>query len=260
MTNPSPDPTLRFSDRVEDYIRYRPSYPVQVIDVLEQDCGLTPEAVIADIGSGTGILSTLLLAKGNVVFGVEPNLEMRSAAQRLLHAYPGFRSINGTAEATGLAASSIDLIVAAQAFHWFDAPRARDEFSRVLRPDGWVALVWNQRRHSAVGFLAAYEELLQASAGDYKAVRERRFDPDAIGAFYAPGKFKTAHFENHQDFDYEGLKGRLLSSSYAPREGQPGHDAMIENLRRVFDTHQQSGSVRFEYDTVVYYGRLIPRR
>ncbi|HWY76835.1 MAG TPA: class I SAM-dependent methyltransferase, partial [Verrucomicrobiae bacterium] len=214
---------------------------------------------IADVGSGTGILTELCLKNGNVAFAVEPNEEMRAAADRLLAGYPGFRSIKGTAEATALPDQSVDLIVAGQAFHWFDRQRARSEFARILRPGGWVVLIWNDRRTSSTAFLRDYEELLQTCAVDYRAVDHKQVDAAAIGSFFEPGPLKRSVFENRQVFDFEGLKGRLLSSSYAPEPGHPKHTPMIEKLDLIFHKHQQNGRVVFEYDTLVYYGQLMIR-
>src|SRR5437870_2796600 len=149
-------PKERFSRRVENYVKYRPGYPGAVLDWLRQHCGLTADWVIADIGSGTGFLAELFLKNGNRVFGTEPNSEMRAAGETLLKKYSRFVSVDGSAEATGLDSSSVDLITAGQAFHWFDRPRARQEFERILKPGGWAALVWNERLINTP-FLVAYD-------------------------------------------------------------------------------------------------------
>jgi len=251
------DSTRRFSNRVENYIAYRPRYPKEVLQGLKSDCGLNPESIIADIGSGTGILAELFLADGNRVFGVEPNLEMREAGERLLKGQPGFTSIDGTAEATTLASQSVDFITAGQAFHWFDPERCREEFRRILRAEGWVVLVWNDRRTEATPFLKAYEQLLLAHATDYDQVNHKRIDADVVREFFGAEPARKI-FPNSQSFDVTSLRGRLLSSSYVPEAGQPGHGEMIEALNRVFEAHQEEGRVTFEYDTLVYYGRCIP--
>lgn len=253
------DPTRRFSNRVDNYIRYRPSYPAAVLDPLRQR-GLTAEWVIADIGSGPGNLTRLFLDNGNPVYGVEPNTEMRQAGERLLQDYPAFTSVEGTAEATTLPDDSVDLVVAGQAFHWFDHQRARSEFERILKPPRLVALMWNERRLASTPFLAAYERLLREYGTDYAQVRHRAAadaaDTAALQEFFAPHGYELASFTNEQVFDVEGLRGRLLSSSYAPTAGQPGHDAMLEALRSLFDAHQTDGVVTLEYDTRVYDGRI----
>ena len=251
------DPTKRFSSRVENYVRFRPGYPPEVLGLLRDDCGLTNEATVADIGSGTGKLAELFLANGNRVFGVEPNREMRAAGERLLRPFPRFTSIDGTAEATTLPGHSADFISAGQAFHWFDAEECRAEFSRILKPGGWVVIVWNDRHVDSTPFLAAYEELLRACSTDYENVNHRRFnDGVAITQFFR-GQPRRENFPNAQRFDFDGLQGRLLSSSYAPEAGQPRHDEMLAALKNIFDAHQKDGQVVFEYETRVYCGRLV---
>ena len=249
------DPTLRFSDRVENYIRYRPGYPPQVLETLHAECGLTPAAVVADIACGTGIFTRMLLQNGNRVYGVEPNREMREAAERLLADHPNFTSVAGTAEATTLPDRSIDLTTAAQAAHWFDLPKARQEFARILKPAGWAVLIWNERSTDASPFLRAYEELLVKYGTDYEQVRHEH-TTDNIAEFFTPAQFKSRVFDMRQDFDYAQLEGRLLSSSYAPTQGHPNYEPMLRELRRVFDAYKMAGRVSMEYFTRVYYGRL----
>ncbi|MGI8968467.1 MAG: class I SAM-dependent methyltransferase [Chloroflexota bacterium] len=251
------DPTQRFSDRVDDYIAYRPSYPKAVIDLLAHECGLTADWVVADIGSGPGNLTRVFLDNGNPVYGVEPNREMRQAGERLRSTYSQFTSVAGTAEETTLADNSVDLVTAGQAFHWFNQADARREFRRILRPPHWVALIWNERRIDSTPFLVAYEQLLLTYGTDYTDVQHRNAaDTMALTEFFTPGGYEHATFENRQVFDYAGLRGRLLSSSYTPQAGQPGHDAMLDELHSLFNAHRESGRVSFEYDTTVYYGRL----
>ncbi|HEX5222690.1 MAG TPA: class I SAM-dependent methyltransferase [Verrucomicrobiae bacterium] len=247
-------PTERFSSRVENYVRYRPGYPAQILELLRNACNLSADSVVADIGSGTGKLTEVLLGSGCRVFGVEPNREMREAGERLLKD-PRFTSVAASAETTTLQTNSVDLIVAGQAFHWFDREKSRAEFLRILKPDGQVVLIWNDRRTDATPFLAAYEGLLREFATDYEQVNHRNLDSVMLSKFFrTEPRFKKFCYAQH--FDFEGLKGRLLSSSYAPEAGQPGHDAMLGGLREVFDTHQKQGQVAFEYDTLVYYGSL----
>lgn len=249
------DSKSRFSNRVEDYVRYRPGYPAEILSLLRKECGLTSESVIADIGSGTGISTDLFLKNGNHVFAVEPNREMREAAERLLTGSQCFTSVNGTAEATSLPDQSMDFVVAGQAFHWFDPERSRTEFKRILRAPGWVVLIWNDRRTDSTPFLVGYEQLLQDFATDYQQVDHKRINADVLRNFFHTEPH-LASFPNFQHFDFTGLKGRLLSSSYAPAVGQPNHQEMLESLKRLFETSQENGRVTFEYDTKVFYGKL----
>ena len=252
------DPTQRFSSRVENYVKYRPGYPQGVLGLLEDKCGMTAAAIVADVGSGTGILTELLLQQGNQVFAVEPNPEMRAAAELRLSGQLNFASVAGTSEATTLPDQSVEVITAAQAFHWFDREKARREFLRILKTDGWVALIWNDRHTESTPFLRAYEQLLRTHATDYAEVDHKQMDAKVIGAFLGVGRFGQASFPNRQLFDFEGLRGRLESSSYAPEAGHPKHAPMLKDLHTLFDAHQNGGQVAFEYDTVVYFGQLQP--
>jgi SAM-dependent methyltransferase len=249
------DATKRFSSRVDNYIKYRPSYPQALIDLLAAECGLSSDSTIADIGSGTGILAELLLQRGYEVIGVEPNDEMRSAGDRLLQGYPRFTSVAGTAETTTLSDGSVDLVTAGQAFHWFDHERFRAECVRILKPSGSVALIWNDRRLDSSPFLQAYERLLLTHGTDYTAVNHKQFDDESMKRFFGAGRFHKASFENLQTFDFEGVKGRLLSSSYVPEADHPSYQPMLDELQQIFGQHQTHGQVVFEYDTIVYYGQ-----
>ena len=250
------DSTRRFSSRVGNYVRYRPAYPPAVLDLLKNGCGLTAGSVIADVASGTGIFTRMLLQNGNRVFGVEPNAEMRKAGEEFLRSYPGFTSVAGTAEATTLADHSVDFVTAAQAAHWFDRENARREFIRISRPGGWTILLWNERRTASTPFLRAYEQLLIEYGTDYQEVRSERAIQQ-IETFFAPSRFQVRTFDYHQEFDYPALEGRLLSSSYTPQASDAGYAPMLRELRRIFEAHQANGRVGFEYDTQVYYGQLV---
>jgi SAM-dependent methyltransferase len=252
---PVQDPTARFSSRVEKYVRYRPSYPKDVVELLRKHCALTSESVIADVASGTGIFTRMLLENGNRVFGVEPNPEMRRAGEEYLASYPRFTSVAGTAEATSLPDRSVDIVTAAQAAHWFDQAKARREFVRILKPGGWAVLIWNERRTDSTAFLRDYEKLLLTYGTDYKEVRHER-TTDEIDGFFSPSAFQSAVLEMRQDCDYAALEGRLLSSSYVPSSDQPGYEPMLEKLRRIFGLHQVGGLVVLPYVTRVYYGQI----
>jgi SAM-dependent methyltransferase len=250
------DSTLRFSDRVAEYVKYRPSYPAGVIAVLQQECGLNPLSVVADIGSGTGILTHLLLPHVAVVYGVEPNQPMRAAAENMLGACSNFKSTASTAEDTGLASDSIDLITAGQAFHWFQREQARQEFFRILKPGGWVVLIWNEHHFDKTPFQVKYEAILQQYAIDYEMVKHRNVSPEAIREFFQPLPCHVQTFPNIQYVDFEGLKGRLLSASYAPKQGHPNYALMIAELKATFDAYQVQGLIDFSYTTQMYYGQL----
>jgi SAM-dependent methyltransferase len=250
------DVTQRFSSRVENYVKYRPGYPDDVIEALRSECGLTADSIVADVGSGTGILTEIFLRNGNVVYGVEPNREMREAAERLLKDYPRFHSVAARAEETTLDDAGVDFITAGQAFHWFDREKTRVEFARILKPRGWVALIWNDRATTTTLFLIAFEKLLKDYSTDYEQVDHRRIDDDVIRDFFGSDQFMLKQIKNSQVFDYDGLKGRLLSSSYAPEEGHPNYEPMLAELERIFQTYQDEGRVVFEYVTQMYYSTL----
>ena len=249
------EPTERFSSRVEHYVRFRPSYPREVVLVLREECALTPESVVADIASGTGLFTRLLLENGNQVFGVEPNDNMRRAGKEFLAAYPRFVSVAGRAEDTTLPDQSVDLVTSAQAGHWFDRELARAEFLRILKPGSFLSLIWNDRRIHGGEFEAAYEELVMQYGLDYEEVQERGRRSDGA-EFFAPSRCQLRVMPNYQDLDYDGLEGRLLSSSYIPQSGHDLYDAMLADLRRIFDKYQRNGTVRVEYDTRVFVGKL----
>jgi SAM-dependent methyltransferase len=247
--------TERFSSRVANYIKYRPSYPATVLELLSVRCGLAATSVVADVGSGTGILTELLLETGAEVYGIEPNREMREAGERLLHDYGRFHSVEGTAEATTLSDACVDLVTASQAFHWFDVQKSRRELGRILRPRGWVALVWNERPLEAVPLLDEYDALLRRHCPEYDRVREMRADEGKMREFFGH-RPEGAVFANRQSFDYAGLEGRLMSSSYAPEAGHPEHEPMIAGLRDLFERHRRAGKVLFPYRTLVFFGQL----
>lgn len=252
---PASNATSRFSDRVENYVRYRPGYPLEALQVLRDECGLAPKHVVADIASGTGIWTRMLLENGNPVFAVEPNAEMRQAGERLLAEFPKFTSVAGTAEATTLADASINFVTAAQAAHWFDRERSRREFARILKPGGWLVLLWNERLTDSTPFLRDYEQLLLTYGTDYEDVRHEK-TTDSVNEFFDPMPFQSHVFEMRQEFDYAGIEGRLLSSSYAPGPEHPNYGPMLRELRCIFDQHAVAGRATFDYKTRVYFGRL----
>ena len=250
------DAKQRFSNRVADYVRYRPGYPTAVIDLLRADCGLCPGHVIADIGSGTGFLSELFLKNGNRVYGVEPNFEMRQAGEEYLASYDGFSDIEGSAESTTLGDSSVDFATAGQAFHWFEPDAARTEFIRILKSTGWVAVLWNERLTDTTPFLRAFEALLRKFGTDYSCVNESYPREEQMRAFFQHSAYHQQRIPNLQVFDFDGLAGRVRSSSYMPADDHPQFLPMMAELRSIFSAHQQDGSVRMEYLTRLYYGHM----
>lgn len=249
------DNTERFSNRVDNYVKYRPSYPAEIISFLEETIQFNKNSVVADIGSGTGILSKLFLDNGNIVYGVEPNAPMRLKAEELLQNYPSFKSINGTAEQTTLHNTSIDLITAAQAFHWFDIAKTKTEFKRILKTNGYCCLIWNERFNDSP-FAKAYDNLLLEFSTDYSKVDHKNIDDKKIETFFSPNRVIKKSFSNKQVFNFYGLKGRLLSSSYAPDEKHPKHKEMIEALQKIFNSFNQNNAVQFNYETKLYLGKL----
>jgi SAM-dependent methyltransferase len=250
------NPTGRFSGLQDLYARFRPSYPTAAIDLILRHCGLGGAgAVLVDVGCGTGISSRLFAACGVAVIGIEPNEEMRRRAERepapAGQPAPVYRA--GRAEATGLADGSVAAVLAAQAFHWFDAPAALREFHRILRPGGWAALVWNERDESDPG-TAAYGDVIR-TAPETDAVEGPR--GRAGEALLCSALFENAEcvpYRNEQELDEEGILGRAFSASYAPREPAAA-DAFAHALRAVFARFRRGGTMTLRYETTVYLAR-----
>ncbi len=250
-----PDPKLRFSGRVADYVRWRPGYPDELVDVVAEHTGLRAGWTVADLGAGTGLSSKPFLERGCAVVAVEPNDEMRAAADADLADHPLFRSVPGSAESTGIADASVHLVLAAQAFHWFERSAVRSECLRILREPRWGAVVWNVRRTDADDFAREYEALLERWGTDYARYRARRIDPVEMTAFFGAVPVERI-MPNAQVFDFEGLRGRLLSSSYVPATGHPDHEPMLFALAELFARRAEGGVVHFHYDTQLFLGSL----
>lgn len=244
------DHTKRFSNRVEDYIKYRPGYPKELIGLLKQEIGLNQTKIIADIGSGTGKSSKPFLENGNFVYGVEPNKEMRAAQEIILNGHANFKSIDGTAEQTKLPDKSIDVIFCGQAFHWFDKEKSKKEFLRILRPNGHMVLAWNSRSTNTA-FQKEYEQTLYATIEAYKKVNHRNIEDADISHFFHPKPMKLIELEQVQQFDLKGLKGRLKSSSYCPKEGRE-YETLMREIEKLFEKFKLDGKVAFKYETQIY--------
>lgn len=252
------DAKQRFSNRVADYVRYRPGYTTAVRDLLRAECGLRSGHVIADIGSGTGFLSELFLKNGNRVFGIEPNEAMRQAGEEYLAEYGNFTSINGSAEATTLEDACADFVISGQAFHWFDQRAALLEFARILKPEGWVVVVWNERLTDTTPFLREYEALIQKFNTDYTKVNENYPREEQMKHFFGANEYRAYEVPNFQEFDFDGVAGRLRSSSYMPASGHANFAPMMAELQKMFAAHNVAGHVRLEYATRIYFGHLQP--
>jgi SAM-dependent methyltransferase len=246
------DTVERFSNRVANYVKYRPGYPREIVGHLAENCDLTPETIIADVGCGPGMSTRMFLENGNRVFGVEPNDAMREAAVEYLAEFDKFAPVKGTSNATALPDASVDMIVAAQAFHWFDPAKTRPEFKRIARAGCWTVLIWNIRQEETTPFLIEYEQFITDHSVDYHVVRHNNITDREVGEFLGDG-FRTATFDNVQVFDFEGLLGRLASSSYMPPEGHESFPAMADDLRTLFAKHQRGGRIEILYDTKIYY-------
>ncbi len=245
----------RFSNRVENYVKYRPGYPAEMIEFFRNELELTTNSIVVDIGSGTGLSANPFLENGNIVYGVEPNEGMRAAAEQFLNGFDNFKSIDGAADRTSLDDGSVDFVIAAQAFHWFEPESTRREFKRILKPGGYVCLIWNERQLDSTPFLIEYEQLLLKYANDYEKVRHENVNEEKLAVFFQTS-FGRRTFGNQQICDFDGLKGRLLSSSYMPAEGDTNYAPMIGELRELFAKHQQVGKIEIRYDTNVFYTQL----
>lgn len=253
---PAADSTERFTDRAGDYAAARPGYPAAIATTLIAELNLAPDAVVADIGSGTGLSCEPFLRAGLPVIGVEPNEAMRAEGDRQLARYAHFRSVAGTAEATSLPDASVDLLTAAQAFHWFDIAPARAEALRILRRPPLAALIWNDRVSTGSRFAEGYEQLLLDFGIDYAKIRHRHAHEDSVAAFFGHHDFRVASFPNPTVLDWTTLLARLNSASYVPKSDHPSHAPMVGRLRRLFDDAAQDGRVTMDYVTRVFYGAL----
>ncbi len=253
----SVDPKVRFTDRVASYVKARPGYPADIVDLLRNNCGLTNSSVVADIGCGTGMLSRMLCEHAHTVYGVEPNDAMRAAAQEFLAGVQNFVAVNGAAENTGLPATSMDLITVAQAFHWFDQKEARHEFMRILKPNGFTALIWNDRKTSGSPVAEAYEQLLLNFGTDYAEVQSRgKQTLETLERFFGHSEIKRATIPNSQHLERDAFVERAISASYMPNEAHARYPEMVAAAQQIFDENRAGGTVVLEYDTNIYYAQM----
>lgn len=244
-----------FTGKMDDYSRYRPGYPQGIIQLLEKHASLTKDSVVADIGSGTGILSALFLHYGNMVFSVEPNRDMTARARRDLSGFPGFHPVDGTAENTGIEDGLIDIIVAGQSFHWFNREKAATEFRRILKPGGNIALIWNDRIPESTGMNADYERICKAFSPRYHGSGSSSVGEPAISEFFN-GNYSIFILENAQSLDLEGIKGRYFSASYAIGKGDPDYDRLNHAFEDAFEKNRVGNTVQLRYETRIYLGKL----
>jgi len=249
------NPVERFSDRVENYVKYRPDYPASVIETLEKEIKFDSSWKVADIGAGTGISSKLFLENGNKVFAIEPNSEMRNAAKEYLSEFSNFTLVDATAENTTLEDGSVDLVTASQAFHWFDIGKCVKEFRRILTKEGYIALIWNERKLDSNKFLREYEKVLIEFGTDYGIVRHDKLTKESLETSFEAEFFVTT-IQNSQTLDFEGFKGRVCSASYTPAESENGYEEMIERLKSLFADFEEKGRIHLLYDTNIFYAQI----
>lgn len=250
------NPLTRFSKTVDNYVRYRPDYPQEITTFLSQTIGLNQDSVVADIGSGTGKSTLPFLKNKNIVYAVEPNAPMRAAAEKLLKSYPNFKSINGSAEETTLVDNSVNMILAGQAFHWFDIVATRKEFLRIGQQSTNLVLLWNKRDDVASDFMHSYNDFLNTFATDYTKVNLRYINEADYELIFGHTNWKTKTFPNQQIFDWEGLKGRYLSCSYAYDKTHSEYEKAMQRLFEIFEKHNIKGQVEMKYKTELHYGKL----
>jgi len=244
----------RFTGRAAAYSKYRPGYPAEILNILNSEIGFGQDKTVADIGSGTGLLSKLFLQNGNTVFGVEPNDEMRSLAEQSLSSFPNFVSVRGSAENSTLPDSSVDLVTVGQALHWFDRQRTTGEFARILKENGYVCIAYNDRNMNDV-FMQGYEAIIAKHARDRANVPE--VGDDYLSKVFRDGKYSKFTLRNEQFLDFEGLLGRIVSASYMPNVTDQGRfQALREDASLLFKASGQTGTVRLLYDTVILLGQI----
>ncbi len=243
---PPQDRLTRFSTRADDYARFRPSYPAGAIEAILDGLGDPAGLTCLDVGAGTGISARLLAERGCRVIAVEPNASMRAKAE----AHPRVEYLEGNAEQTGARDASIDLVLAAQAYHWFDEGPALAEFARVLRPGGRLAVMWNVPDEKDAGG-AGYREIMLRYATEPPTSPWNNFNPPSLAGDARFEGFRERVFLFAQDLSCEALIGRAMSASYAPSSGR-AREAMEADLAHLYSRHERAGLFALRYLTRVY--------
>lgn len=249
------DNTGKFTNKADNYVKYRPTYPKEFIDYLSSEVGFGKDSVVADIGAGTGILTKLLLDRAKSVYAVEPNLHMRQAGEKYCSEYKNFTAVDGTAEETSLPDKSVDFITAAQAFHWFDRDKAGLEFRRILKSGGKVVLVWNSRISSSE-FIMENDELCRRICPNFNGFSGGTDEDGTIFDFFRDGKCDCRIFNNDRQLSLEEYIGGSLSASYAPFEGEPNYNTFVEGLTKLFEKYSSGGKLLMPNNTRSYAGLL----
>lgn len=246
-----------FTGKANNYAKYRPTYSREFIEYLYSDVGFKKESVIADIGSGTGILSELLLERSETVYCIEPNDDMMSIAKNVLENYKGFKPINAPAENTTLVNNSIDFITVAQAFHWFDTDQFKHECIKILKERGKVILIWN-RMDMQTDIVLENEKINRELGSNFKGFHNG-INPDdnrALGTFFKNGKYERRQFDNDLIFAMDNFIGRNISSSHAPKEGDENYNSYISALKSLFDAYSVDDLLCIKNYTICYIGEV----
>ena len=248
--------TERFSGRVEAYIAYRPRFPRGIITFLREHGALPEDAVVADVGAGTGMLAEIFLETGHRVIAVEPNAEMLQACRELASQRPALEVVEGTAEATTLPDASVDLIAVGRAMHWFDWPRAHREFERILRPGGWVLVATNGHRDSGAAVSNQLSEILRRWRTDSAEADTRRDFKQRLQEFLDTSSWQRTTLHHSMTVDFATLLGYAESLSAIPRPGERGYEGMVPELRAVFAEYQREGMLVTPLVCELFLGRL----
>jgi ubiquinone/menaquinone biosynthesis C-methylase UbiE len=242
----------RFLGKTDDYVKFRPGYPIEILDYLSKNHGFSSNAICAEVGSGTGKFSELLLQNKNKVFAVEPNGEMRGAAEKSLTAFQSFKSVSGDSVNTTLEKGSIDFIFCAQALHWFANENTAKEFKRILKPNGRVVIIWNKKAYEKSSFMKGIHKIFIEDCIDFLSVKlENIADKEILSSLFKDN-YDSYSIDTKQTFNLDGLIGRMMSASYAPPEGHPKHQKFISEIKKLFQSEEKKGSVEFLYETVTY--------